>query len=97
MRSSQWLLWTRSIVARSGRAWAFDEYAVGTRLAERHQFASSSSDRHGEMFTLQSQGLNPATCDRDEAACPMLEQGLALAEARGGRLDRGASLAVTRC
>jgi len=42
-------------------------------------------DRHAEMFTLESEGLLLAFCDRHAAAACPLERGLALAEAIGAR------------
>lgn len=42
-------------------------------------------DRHGEMFTLESQGLLLVFCNRFADAGPLVERGLALAEAIGAR------------
>jgi len=42
-------------------------------------------DRHGEMFTLEAEGLLLAFCDRHSDAGHVLERGLALAETIGAR------------
>ncbi len=42
-------------------------------------------DRHGEMFSLESEGLLLVLCNRYHEAVPVLERGLVLAEAIGAR------------
>jgi tetratricopeptide (TPR) repeat protein len=47
--------------------------------------AVSLGDRHGEMFALESEGLSLVLCGRYPEAVPILERGIALAEAIGAR------------
>ena len=49
------------------------------------RLAVQVGDRHGEMFTLESQGMLLVFCNRFADAGALLERGLALAEAIGAR------------
>jgi class 3 adenylate cyclase/tetratricopeptide (TPR) repeat protein len=61
----------------------FDAGVADMRAARA--IAAKVGDRHGEMLSLESEGLLLVLCDRVHEAVPVLECGLALAEAIGAR------------